>query len=296
LAMQTTSLCVLFALMVAPVAAQMGSGRRQRDREAKAVKADLKPIACDTCEIVMDKIFEKTEAGRAAAPMVSVSVSPGKRATRSSFSEADVNDVLAEVCHRRKPGGEWAWYTDLVEAPGPQLAHGASLYRPLTAAEKKSGERFLLVSTTAEPGKWDHERASILRACSNLMEEDVDQDELAVRLWRGDFVDASALKKAVCKEMSRACKGSTRKPLPKGRHREDAPHEAQDRQMLDTEQMMQNMEEAGSPMVMQSREDIEEEMREMAEEMGMTPEEMEAMMASGGGGGGEEMGGMAQEF
>ena len=41
---------------------------------------------------------------------------------------------------------------------------------------------------------------------------------------------------------------------------------------------------------------MKEEMREMAEEMGMTPEEMEAMMASGGGGGGEEMGGMAQEF
>jgi len=54
---------------------------------------------------------------------------------------------------------------------------------------------------------------------------------------------------------------------------------------------MQNMEEAGSPMVMQSREDIEEEMKEMADEMGMTKEEMEAMMAMGGGGG-ESMGGM----
>lgn len=52
---------------------------------------------------------------------------------------------------------------------------------------------------------------------------------------------------------------------------------------------MQNMEEAGSPMVMQSREDIEEEMREMAEEMGLTPEEMEEMMAAGGGGGGGEL-------
>ena len=47
---------------------------------------------------------------------------------------------------------------------------------------------------------------------------------------------------------------------------------------------MQNMEEAGSPMVMQSREDIEEEMNEMAEEMGMTKAEMESMMAGGGGG------------
>jgi hypothetical protein len=57
--------------------------------------------------------------------------------------------------------------------------------------------------------------------------------------------------------------------------------------------MMQNMEEAGSPMVMQSREDIEEEMKEMADEMGMTKEEMEAMMAMGGGGG-EGMDGMGE--
>ena len=60
--------------------------------------------------------------------------------------------------------------------------------------------------------------------------------------------------------------------------------------LYQTEQMMQNMEEAGSPMVMQSREDIEEEMAEMAESMGMTKEEMDAMMAMGGGGG-DDMGG-----
>jgi len=83
--------------------------------------------------------------------------------------------------------------------------------------------------------------------------------------------------------MSNSCKGNTRVPLRKGRDRNDAPHEPQERQLVETEQMMQNMEEAGSPMVMQSREDIEEEMREMAEDMGLTPEEMEAMMASGGG-------------
>lgn len=60
--------------------------------------------------------------------------------------------------------------------------------------------------------------------------------------------------------------------------------------------MMQNMEEAGSPMVMQSREDIEEEMREMAEEMGMTPEEMEQMMAEEGGGTGEPAGELGGEL
>jgi hypothetical protein len=52
---------------------------------------------------------------------------------------------------------------------------------------------------------------------------------------------------------------------------------------METEQMMQNMEDQGlPPMVMQSREDIEEELREMAEDMDMSPEEMEAMMSGGG--------------
>ena len=40
-------------------------------------------------------------------------------------------------------------------------------------------------------------------------------------------------------------------------------------------------------MVMQSREDLQDEMREMAEDMGMTPEEMDALMDSYKGGGDE---------
>ena len=60
-------------------------------------------------------------------------------------------------------------------------------------------------------------------------------------------------------------------------------YDEQDRQLMETEQMMQNMEDQGlPPMVMQSREDIEEELREMAEDMDMSPEEMEAMMSGGG--------------
>jgi hypothetical protein len=31
--------------------AQMGSGRRQRDKEPVAVKSDLKPITCDVCQV-----------------------------------------------------------------------------------------------------------------------------------------------------------------------------------------------------------------------------------------------------
>ena len=65
--------------------------------------------------------------------------------------------------------------------------------------------------------------------------------------------------------------------------REDFVFDEQDRQLMETEQMMQNMEDQGlPPMVMQSREDIEEELREMAEDMDMSPEEMEAMMSGGG--------------
>lgn len=74
-------------------------------------------------------------------------------------------------------------------------------------------------------------------------------------------LDKKSLVRLGCKELSRSCKGA-RKPLgPSSRagaggssSRNDSPHEPTDKQMLETEQMMQNMEEAGSPMVMQSRE------------------------------------------
>jgi hypothetical protein len=267
-----------------------GSGRRQRDKEASHVKADLKLIKCDTCEMAMEQLFNSVEEKRAAAPLTTLTVKPGKKEKKTTFSEEDVNTALLEVCHRRKKGGEWLWYTDLVEASADKKPTGAGItvHRSLNKAERKSGERFLLVAETEEPGKWDHERATIKRSCEDLLDS-VDLEDLVVALWRHDFADANELKKTVCKEMSRSCKGNTRVPLPVGRKRDDAPHDPQEKQLVETEQMMQNMEEAGSPMVMQSREDIEEEMREMAEEMGLSPEEMEEMMAAGGGGGGEEL-------
>jgi len=38
-------------VLVALAAGQMGSGRRQRDKEPVAVKEDLKPITCDVCQV-----------------------------------------------------------------------------------------------------------------------------------------------------------------------------------------------------------------------------------------------------
>ena len=42
---------VISFVLVAVAAGQMGSGRRQRDKEPVAVKEDLKPITCDVCQV-----------------------------------------------------------------------------------------------------------------------------------------------------------------------------------------------------------------------------------------------------
>jgi hypothetical protein len=95
-----TKCLLLVALFPATNAQMQGSGRRQRDREASFVKDDLKPIACDTCELAMEKLFHAVQSKRAAAPLTTKSLKPGKKEKVSSFSEDDVNSVLLEVCHR----------------------------------------------------------------------------------------------------------------------------------------------------------------------------------------------------
>ena len=294
-------LVAVFAAVAQRTQAQMpGSGRRQRDKEPVPVKADLKHIKCDVCSLAMEHAFEDAEAKRAEAIPMTVNVRPGVKETRSSFSEEDVNEVLNGICHRRKKNGEWIWRTDLVEVSSESKPKGKTFYKGLTKAERKSGKNYLLVALEDGPGKWDHESASVARACQTTL-DDMDMEELAVAMWKGpEHADdggvgsAKELVKLGCKELSNACKGKAgRVPLADERahggakERLDAVFAPQEQQLIETEQMMQNMEEAGSPMVMQSREDMEEEMREMAEEMGMTPEEMDALMASGGGGGEE---------
>ena len=244
------------------------------------MKGDLAPIACDVCEMAIESVFQAVEAKRADAPMTTAAKRPGgKKERRSSLSEADVNEALGEVCHRKKKGGEWLWHTDLVELdasapkalPAALSERGARLHRPLTSAEKKRGARHLLVASHEGIGKWDRETATVAKSCVKLFDS-MDVDELSVALWRGG---------AELSELTSRCKGGPRPALKA--EREDFVFDEQDRQLMETEQMMQNMEDQGlPPMVMQSREDIEEELREMAEDMDMSPEEMEAMMSGGG--------------
>jgi hypothetical protein len=264
------------------------SGRRQRDKEPIFVKGDLAPIACDVCEMAIESVFQAVEAKRADAPMTTAAKRPGgKKERRSSLSEADVNEALGEVCHRKKKGGEWLWHTDLVELdasapkalPAALSERGARLHRPLTSAEKKRGARHLLVASHEGIGKWDRETATVAKSCVKLFDS-MDVDELSVALWRGG-AELAELTQLACAELTSRCKGGPRPALKA--EREDFVFDEQDRQLMETEQMMQNMEDQGlPPMVMQSREDIEEELREMAEDMDMSPEEMEAMMSGGG--------------
>jgi hypothetical protein len=232
------------------------------------------------------QVWAQAEKKRKDAPLADASKKPGaKKEKRSAFSEAEVQEILGEVCHRRKKGGEWIWRTDLVEVSPEVKPDGVMFHRGLTKAERATDNHYLLVAETYEPGKWDHEKATLKRACDEIFET-MDLDEISSAVWRRSVKDANALIKLACKELSSSCHGATRMPLLKGAVRADAVFTPSDSKLVETEQMMQNMEEAGQPMVMQSREDLEEEMREMADSMGMTQEELEGLMKTEGGGGG----------
>ena len=66
--------------------------------------------------------------------------------------------------------------------------------------------------------------------------------------------------------------------------RTDLVLDAQDKTLLDTERMMENMKDQGMPMVMQSREDMMEELYEQMEAEGLSREEADAFMESVQGG------------
>lgn len=250
----------------------LGSGRRMRDKEPLAVKSDVAAIACDVCEIAVSEAWRKVEAERAAAPVMTVATRPGVKKTRSTFSEADVNTIITDVCNRRKETGEWLWYVDLVDSKS-----SGAVWRDLTKKEAKSKKTYLLVERRQRGGpirKWDRESASVKRSCDRLFDEDIaDLEDLIVPLWRGlEEADAKAL---ACKELSSRCSKS-RKPVDDDR--EDFEYEDQDKTLLDTERMMENMAEQGMPMVMQSREDMMDELMENMMAEGLTEEEARDFM------------------
>ncbi|KAJ1459329.1 hypothetical protein M885DRAFT_585754 [Pelagophyceae sp. CCMP2097] len=277
---------LVVSLALAGASAQMegmgglGSGRRMRDKEPQAVKSDLKCIKCDVCEMAVDAIYDKVEVDRKAAPVISVNTRPGAPKTKkSTFSEADVNAIVYDACNRRKDVGDWLWYVDVVDSAAPA---GGDAWRALTKKEKASGDSYLMVESRKAISKqrkvirkWDRESATIRQSCANLFEDEIqDLDELIVPLWRGDL-NLKAAKALACKDLSNRC-GSARAKAPAGR--EDFPFEEQDASLLDTEKMMDNMAAQGMPMVMQSREDMMDELLEQLMSEGMSAEEAKEFM------------------
>ena len=265
----------------------MGSGRRQRDKEPLAFKGDLPCIKCDVCEIVASEVYREVEKKRDAAPMTVKNTKPGAPKVQvSSFSEDDVTAILEGVCNRRKEPGEWLWYVDLVETAKSVYGTGAP-WRGLTKKEKASGKNYLQVYRTQRGGdirKWDRESATVKRSCDLLLDDDVgDLEDIVVPLWRG-LKDEKEFKKLLCRETTSRC-GKERKSV---KEREDLEFNRQEKTLLDTERMMENMKDQGMPMVMQSREDMMEELYEQMEAEGLSREEADAFMESVQGGSGAE--------
>lgn len=163
-----------------------------------------------------------------------ISPRPGApKEERSTFSEADINTIVVDVCNRRKEAGEWLWYVrsmfrgtyiecryiDLLPSTLRKGALG-SIWRDLTKKEAKSGKKYLLVDRrqharprllrsslrislyftpdAARRGgpirKWDRESATVKRSCSLLFDDDVpDLDDFIVPLWRGELDEVREL-------------------------------------------------------------------------------------------------------
>jgi len=231
----------------------------------------LKCIRCDVCEIVATEVYEQVEAKRKEAPMEFVRARPGApKKQKSSFSEAEVNAIVTDACNRRKVAGEWLWYNDLVDG-----TEAESPWRPLTKKERASGKSYLLVDRRERGGpvrKWDRESATVKRSCDALFDDDVaDLEDFIVPLWRG-LADAKAARTLLCKELSSRCSSKLRTAIPDA-GRDDFPYVEEVANLVETERMMQNMEDQGMPMVMQSRDDMLQELVEQLTAEGMSEDE-----------------------
>ena len=84
------------------------------------------------------------------------------------------------------------------------------------------------------------------RSCDLLLDDDVgDLEDIVVPLWRG-LKDEKEFKKLLCRETTSRC-GKERKAV---KEREDLEFNRQEKTLLDTERMMENMKDQGMPMVM----------------------------------------------
>ncbi|KAH8069805.1 hypothetical protein JL721_5697 [Aureococcus anophagefferens] len=269
--------CAVVAQMGGMEGMGMGSGRRQRDKEPLAVKGDLPCIRCDVCEIVATELWREATKQREAAPLTAASGKPGEKKRKvSAFSgPASTSSSWASATGARR----WASGSGTWTSSSPRARRARQ--RLAGADEEGEGvERELPPGLPRAAGgpirKWDRESATAKRSCDLLFDDDIgDVEELVVPLWRGD-VDEKAFKKLACKELSGRC-GKDRKPV-NAQGREDFEYDAQDKSLLDTERMMENMAAQGMPMVMQSREDMMEELDEQMEAEGMSREEADAFM------------------
>ncbi|GAX82084.1 hypothetical protein CEUSTIGMA_g9512.t1 [Chlamydomonas eustigma] len=154
---------------------QFGRGKDEKD---PAVKTDLKYIICGTCE------------GIAKQAVLSVKRNKSEETPIKKYRESDVLDMLEEICDPDTAAGEWITNIDLQE----------------------TGDRLQLVEMP-QSGKCRRECRTIARACSDIM-EDADITELSEGLWHG--FSRGDTSKLLCKELTSSCKRKI-PPLPKDR-------------------------------------------------------------------------------
>jgi len=268
------------ALLVGAASAQFGGGMPPK-KTFSAIKAEVKYIGCDTC-------MEMVEDAHAQAAVLREEA----KADGQKLEEEKVYTMLESVCVPKKKEGRWMTKLDLVDSKVANVKKDKSLLSPHAkgiSKEKLNKDTYLLIKKHDSFGHCEKECMTVAKSCVDMTDEQLDMDELAVKLWGGK-VEPRELAGQICAEQ---CDGK-RPPMKKER-KKDYEFKPKTEEEIQMEEMMAGMEAAGmGGMNMYNRDDMADMMAGMEDEYGIDPSMIEGGMEDMdmGMGGADAFGGM----
>lgn len=219
-------LCLLFAVAEAMFGAQ---------KPANPIKADLPYIECAVCQELAAALVKHVEE-MPPPPQPAGRVGSRGKVPKGKVSEADVSDLLENVCNPKEKQGRWLSTFDLVSKNG------------LVELETQSG-----------PGKCNRECQTIAQSCTDLFGKIEDSvDDLQVALWKGRGKEE--ITETLCGELSEVCPRKTNmKPVERKVDEEFRPMSDKDIEMEELMSKLQGMPGMGGSSMM-SADDLQSSM------------------------------------
>ncbi|KAG2491405.1 hypothetical protein HYH03_010196 [Edaphochlamys debaryana] len=175
-----------------------------------------------------------------------------EEAGAKKVAEADILDRIEKMCDPDENDGDWLTHYDLVV----------------------EGD-YLKMKDTGKMGKCKSECRTIARACEQIA-EDLDLTDLSAMLYKGK--KRAAISNWMCHESSDSCTVTTKHVH---KDRVDEEHVPMDPDEISSVKMLRNMKAAGLSGSMYSRETMQEELAELAEEYEDDPNFAKLMKESG---------------